>query len=76
MKIYGDIEGAYSLINRTLRANMLLILPLLRAYQSLVDIPKQAFKKWYARTYFLFISLDLFNIYLWIIRFSFFPHAI
>jgi hypothetical protein len=39
MKIYGDIEGAYSLMNRTLRANILLILPLLRAYQSLADIP-------------------------------------
>ena len=54
MKIYGDIEGAYSLGNRTLWANILLILSLLRAYQSLADIPEQALAKWYVRTYFLF----------------------
>lgn len=53
MKIYGNIEGAYSRGNRTLEAKILLILSLLRAYQSLADIPKQALTKWYARTYFL-----------------------
>jgi len=62
MKIYGDIEGAYSLGNRTLWANILLILSLLRAYQSLADIPKQVLKKWYARTYFLFPLLLLISI--------------
>ena len=54
MKIYGNFEGAYSFGNRTLRANMLVILSLFRAYLSLADIRKQALAKWYARTYFLF----------------------